>query len=556
MIDQFNFWKFLAGLGVFMLGMQMIEHALSELAGRSFKSFLRKYTSSPFKAIVGGTAVTAVLQSSSIVSLMVLAFVGTGIIELQNAVGVIIGSNLGTTFTGWVVAIFGFEVDIENFALPFLAIGGLGMVFFTNKEKVFRTAQFIAGLGFLFMGLEFMKSSIVLLADQIDLSPFLVYGPYLLFIIGFIITAIIQSSSATMVIVLSALSANIITFPFAAAMIIGSDLGTTITTIFGSMAGSAGKRRVALSHFLFNVLTGLIGLILLYPLINFITYTLNVKSPLISLVAFHSIFNLLGIIVFFPFIKLFSRFLSRRFTQEEKHVNQFIKNVPIEVPDEAIEALNQEVVHLLKRVFQFHLRIIGIDSVPFQGSNKLYSDINEKNISQQYETIKELEGELIAFYLDIQNQKLDRDSSSRLNQLILATRYAMTSAKTVKDINHNFKNFERSVNEDILKLVATLKIHQQMMYFDLFKIFDSKNQNTLFEEIAYLKKKNKIQYDSFLEKSYQQVQNGKLGEIDTSTILNVNREIYNANKALLQATKEIYLNNVSASNFDEMPSFD
>ena len=534
----------------------MIELALSELAGRSFKSFLRKYTSSPFKAIVGGTAVTAVLQSSSLVSLMVLAFVGTGIIELQNAVGIIIGSNLGTTFTGWVVAIFGFEVDIENFALPFLAIGGLGMVFFTNKEKVFRSAQLIAGLGFLFMGLEYMKSSIVLLADQIDLSPFLVYGPYLLFFIGFIITAIIQSSSATMVIVLSALSANIITFPFAAAMIIGSDVGTTITTIFGSMAGSAGKRRVALSHFLFNVLTGVIGLILLYPLINFISHTLNIKSPLISLVAFHSIFNLLGIVVFFPFIKIFSRFLSRRFTKEEIHVNQFIKNVPIEVPDEAIEALDQEVVHLLKRVFQFHLRIIDIDTAPFQGSNKLYSEINEKNISQQYEAIKELEGELIAFYLDIQNQKLIRVSSSRLNQLILATRYAMTSAKTVKDINHNFKIFERSVNENILKLVATLKIHQQMMYFDLFKIFDSKNPNTLFEEIADLKKKNKLQYDSFLEKSYQQVQNGKLGEIDTSTILNVNREIYNANKALLQATKEIYLNNISASNFDEMPSFD
>ena len=233
MLSQFNTWEFLAGLGIFLLAMVLLEDSLEKLAGRPFKKFLRRHTDRPVKAILSGTFVTAILQSSSVVSLMVLAFVGAGIIELKNAIGIIIGSNLGTTFTGWVVAIFGFNFDIEEFTLPFIAFGGLSMVFFAKREKLFLFGQLIIGFGFLFLGLDYMKSSIALLAENFDISPFAAYSPYLLFLVGFVLTAIIQSSSAAMVIALSALYAQIITLEAAAAMVIGNDLGTTTTVILG-----------------------------------------------------------------------------------------------------------------------------------------------------------------------------------------------------------------------------------------------------------------------------------------------------------------------------------
>ena len=160
MLSQFEIWEFLAGLGIFLLAMVLLESALEFLAGRSFKQFLRRHTHHPVKAILSGIGITAILQSSSVVSLMVLAFVGAGIIELKNAIGIIIGSNLGTTLTGWVVAYFGFSFNIESFALPFLAFGGLSMVFFPKKEILYHVGQLFVGFGFLFLGLDYMKSSI------------------------------------------------------------------------------------------------------------------------------------------------------------------------------------------------------------------------------------------------------------------------------------------------------------------------------------------------------------------------------------------------------------
>ena len=135
MITSFDGWEFLAGLGIFLLAMALMENSLEELAGRSFKKFLRQYTNHPVKAVFSGVFITIILQSSSVVSLMVLAFVGAGIIELRNAIGIVIGSNLGTTLTGWLVAYFGFSFNIESFALPFIAIGGLSMVFFAQKKR-------------------------------------------------------------------------------------------------------------------------------------------------------------------------------------------------------------------------------------------------------------------------------------------------------------------------------------------------------------------------------------------------------------------------------------
>ena len=475
MAISFDGWEFLAGLGIFLLAMALMENSLEALAGRSFKKFLRQYTNHPVKAVLSGIFITIILQSSSVVSLMVLAFVGAGIIELRNAIGIIIGSNLGTTLTGWIVAYFGFSFNIESFALPFIAIGGLSMVFFAQKNRLYLFGQLFIGVGFLFLGLDYMKASISELANNFDISPFAVYDPHWLFLVGFVLTAVIQSSSAAMVITLSALNAEILSLEAAAAMVIGSDLGTTITVVLGGIKGVPAKKRVALSHFLFNFIVDVLALIFLFPLLRFLTEILGLVDPLFTLVAFHSSFNLAGIFLFFPFLGIFARFLEKRFEKKNKVVARFITQVPVEVPEAALKALKEEVEHLLERVFRLNTTILGVDSGFL---DKTIEDTPLPDAKTQYELIKELEGEITAFFIKLPNQKLDPEESAQVRQLTHSIRYAMSTAKSLKDINHNFLAFSKSVNDDLLQLVSILVDNQQEWYATLYHLFKTNYQKS------------------------------------------------------------------------------
>ena len=191
MWEQFDIWKFIAGLGLFLFGMFMLEEGIKALSGRAFKKFLRKHTKNKIKAILSGTFITAIVQSSSVVSLMTLAFVGAGVIKLTNAIGIILGSNLGTTMTGWVVATLGFKLDIESFALPCIGIGGLGLIFLARSDRFSNISKLVVGFGFLFLGLNYMKLSISDLAETFDIGMYADYSLIVFAMIGLVLTAII-----------------------------------------------------------------------------------------------------------------------------------------------------------------------------------------------------------------------------------------------------------------------------------------------------------------------------------------------------------------------------
>ena len=196
---EFDMWRLAAGLGLFLFGMHQLEQSLKLLAGRPFKKFLREHTAHPVKGVLAGIVSTAALQSSSVVSLIVLAFVGTGIISLASALGIVFGSNLGTTATGWIVATVGFKLDIEALALPLVAIGGLGVVWCAEGTKRAGFSHLVAGLGLMLMGLEFMKSGAISATSLFDPEKLAAYPPIVFLLAGLMITALIQSSSATII---------------------------------------------------------------------------------------------------------------------------------------------------------------------------------------------------------------------------------------------------------------------------------------------------------------------------------------------------------------------
>ncbi|MEO5906399.1 MAG: Na/Pi symporter, partial [Saprospiraceae bacterium] len=216
-------FKLAAGIGLFLFAMYLLEESLKNLSGRNFKLFLQRSTKNRIGAVAGGAIVTGVLQSSSMVSLMVLAFVGAGVFTMKNALAIILGANLGTTLDSWLVATLGFKVDIEVAAYPALFICGMLLILFGNRKTIKYIAYFLFGFGMLFIGLSFMKTAMEEQVKVFDFSKYAGMSLAVFLLIGFIITTLVQSSSVTMALTLSALNAGAIPFPEAAAIVLGSE---------------------------------------------------------------------------------------------------------------------------------------------------------------------------------------------------------------------------------------------------------------------------------------------------------------------------------------------
>jgi len=544
MFDQFDIWKFIAGLGLFLFGMFMLEEGIKALSGRAFKKFLRKHTKNRFKAVFSGTFITAMVQSSSVVSLMTLAFVGAGVIKLSNAIGIILGSNLGTTMTGWIVATLGFKVDIESFALPCIGLGGLGLIFLAKSERFSNISKLVVGFGFLFLGLEYMKMSISGLAESFDISVYADYGLFYFALIGLVLTAIIQSSSATMVITLSALSAGIITFEMAAAIVVGADLGTTVTVLLGGLGKTVSKRQVAFSHFFFNVVVASIGFIFLYAFIFLVKDVFGIENNITGLVAFHTSINLVGVILFIPFVGQFAKILEYMFKERSETEANFINKVNIKVPEAAITALRDETLTMARKVLALNIKGMAIkdqdliNKLSISDKHNLLGMPIEDYISM-YNSMKQLEGETIKYYIGIQKLELVDDESEYLNQIIASIRNASLSAKSIKDIRHNLNEFSDAVDGFLHKQHENLINRQVRFYKEYYRVLSRIDEGTTMEEIVDLYVLIKELDHEYLTNVYSELAHKKSQEQSVSSLFNTNREVYDSNKALVMALENV-----------------
>lgn len=434
-----DFWEFLAGLGIFMFGMFLLEESIRNLSGRAFKTSIRKYTNTTPRAVVTGTIATAVLQSSSAVTLMVLAFTGAGIMALKNGLGVVFGSNLGTTFTSWLVAALGFKFSIEALAMPFIGLGGLGLVVFGRSQRGSSFSKLAVGFGFLFMGIDYMRrgTESLITTDTLQMLPD--YGPFVFVLAGFILTAALQSSSASMAVVLSVLFGGLLEFQDAAAMVIGTNLGTTVTAMIGTVGGSVVKRRLGAGHVLFNATSAILALILLQPLCELIFDGLGfANDPVLGLALFHTIFNLMGLVVAIPTLPMFTKALERLIPEKHVDTTRYIGKTTPDVAEAALASLAKEVDALLLATMSHNERILGIKPTVAEG--KLPS------VEAQYEDLKRIQGEIYAFSAKVPAKEMTEEEALWLNRLLLSVRNAIASAKTLKDVKHDLADLESSEN--------------------------------------------------------------------------------------------------------------
>jgi len=315
----FEILNLIGALGFFIYGMKVMSEGIQKVAGAKMRSILSSMTSNRFKGVFTGFAITSIIQSSSATTVLVVSFVNAGLLSLVESIGVIMGANIGTTITAWLISIVGFKVNISNYALPIIAIG-FPMMFF-NREKLKFWGEFMIGFALLFMGLALLKDSVPDIKANPEILSFVKdwsgmgFLSVLIFVgVGTLLTVIIQSSSAAMALTLVMANNGWIPFEVAAAMVLGENIGTTITANLAAIVANVHAKRAAFSHFLFNVFGVTWIVMVLSPVLSWINaymvstgdaspYT-NAESIPIALSIFHTSFNIANTILLIGFVKL------------------------------------------------------------------------------------------------------------------------------------------------------------------------------------------------------------------------------------------------------------
>ena len=367
----------LGALGMFLYGMNMMSMGLQKAAGNKLRGFLAAMTSNPIKSVGTGLTITSIIQSSSATTVMVVGFVNAGLLALDQAIGVIMGANIGTTVTAWLVSLLGFKADISILAVPLMA-GGF-VLSMAKKEKYRNISEFVIGFSLLFLGLSLMKNSVPDLQETPEVLAFIKqwtgygYGSVLIFLaFGTVLTLVLQSSSATMALTLIMLSMGWLPFEMAAAMVLGENIGTTITANIAAAIGNPNARRAALAHTVFNLLGVVWALALFRPFLNLIgiiitwmgfpnptelvyTGTLDPASDestaaLYGVSMLHTLFNVINSILLIGFIPQLTRLVtavikSKPQDEEEKTQLKYINAGHIAPAEIAIAQAQQEIVH-------------------------------------------------------------------------------------------------------------------------------------------------------------------------------------------------------------------
>ena len=455
----YDFLKLIGSLGLFLYGMKIMSEGLQKVAGDRLRSILTAMTTNRVTGVLTGVLITALIQSSSATTVMVVSFVNAGLLTLAESISVIMGANIGTTVTAWIISIFGFKVDMAAFALPLLAIA-LPLIF-SGKSNRKSVGEFIFGFSFLFMGLSYLKAN----APDLNANPEMLafvqnytdmgFFSILLFLfIGTILTMIVQASAATMAITLIMCANGWISLELGAALVLGENIGTTITANLAALTANTQAKRAALAHFVFNVFGVIWVLIIFHPFMQLVNWVVDTffqtNNPEVAisykLSAFHSIFNICNVCLLIWGVKLIERTvcaLIRPKEEDEEPRLRFITGGMLSTAELSILQARKE-IHLFAerthRMFGMVQDLLHTDKD--DDFNKLFSRV------EKYENISDNMELEIANYL---NQVSEGRLSSESKLQIRAMLREVTEIESIGDSCYNLArtiNRKRQTNQD------------------------------------------------------------------------------------------------------------
>ena len=484
----------LGALGMFLYGMNLMSSGLQKAAGDRLRGFLSAMTSNPFKRVMTGLGITAIIQSSSATTVMVVSFVNAGLLTLVQAIGVIMGANIGTTVTAWLVAWLGFKADISILAIPLMLFGFLFSNSKKNQHK--NIGELIVGFSLLFLGLSFMKESVPDLSETPQVLEFVKdwssygFSSVLIFLVfGTILTLVLQSSSATMAITLIMLSMGYIPFSMACAMVLGENIGTTITANIAASVGNTSAKRAAMSHTIFNVFGVIWALIFFKPFLGLVGIIIEsfglpnpskegftVASPtspestaaLYGLSMLHTLFNTINTTILIGCTGLIEKAVIKIIkapANQEKDVFRlkYIEAGPLATPELATEQASNEIIHFAE--------------ISKRGLGYAREAINETNADK----FEELRSKLVKY------EEISDRIEYEIAQFLNAVSSDEVSEKTSKEIKAMYKVIGEleslgDSGETISRILSRRNIHKKEFDVDSIKKL---NQMTDLVEKAY-----------------------------------------------------------------------
>lgn len=432
-------FPFVGGVGLFLIGMMLLSKSLVAFAGDTLRKSLVRFTGTPLKAFTSGAVLTAMMQSSTATTVTLIGFVSAGLISFSHAIGVVMGASFGNSTASWVVSGIALKINLSFYTLPLIGIGAL--VKLISKGKLGELGMACAGFGILFLGLRTLQEAMTGLSSHIDLATLPVGGlgaHIIIMLIGLTMTAILQSSTAAIATTLTAVHAGAISLDQAGSVIIGAAIGTTLTTALVSIGASTAAKRTALAHVLFNLVTGLIAIVLLPVYLNLLLRAANYfhfTPGAVSLAAFHSLFILLGVALFTPFIEQFARLIERLLPERTDDLTPLLDDSLLGVPSLALEAAQRTIDDIAEEFFILHGHLISQTGYP-----KL------SQLAPQIAALETLFDFITRVEIDSNNDKLNHIKVALLHAVDHLMRLAVRQQYFIED-NHtiNQRGFAEAV---------------------------------------------------------------------------------------------------------------
>ncbi len=559
-----DFLTLIGSLGMFLYGMKIMSEGLQKVAGDRLRSILTAMTKNRVMGLLTGVLVTALIQSSSATTVMVVSFVNAGLLSLAQSVSVIMGANIGTTITAWIISIFGFKVSISAMSIPLIAIS-IPFIFSSNDRRK-SIGEFLIGFAFLFMGLDFLKNAVPDIKSNPEILSFLVeytnmgyLSVFLFIIIGAILTIVVQSSSATMAITLIMCSKGWIPLDIAAAMVLGENIGTTITANLAAINGNVSARRAAFSHFMFNIFGVIWGLLLFYPFMRMISslveglgygnpnalvnFVANLDSNTVNLLnegnapealqsqyadmtvattyalsLFHTIFNLINVSIMIWFVNMYVKIVTTIIPQkdnDEEFQLRYISSGMLSTGELSLLQVKKETIAFAERTQRMLVMVKDLlhEQEGTEDFNKLFSRI------EKYEKISDrMELEIANYLNQIDPASVSVDSEIQIRSMYkivdeiesigdscyhmgrTLVRKVESSTKFTTEIVENIDSMLLLCDQALANMTAILS-KNELLEYDLNKAYNKEDEinnfrNQLRHENIENVKKNIYGYQS------------------------------------------------------------
>jgi phosphate:Na+ symporter len=552
-----NFLTLCFGIAIFVYGMSSMSKALSSFSGGTLEKILQKSTQNISKSINFGILSTTLIQSSTLISVLTISFLSASLITLSQGIGILFGSQIGTTTGAWLIAGLGVRVSIAKYAMPIIIFG---IIFtFQSSYRLKNFGKILLGIGFVFLGVDFIKSGFEA-TESFSFSQYSVdgiKGVLIYFAIGTIIAIITQSSLATIVLTISALSLGQVAYMNALAIVIGANLGTTLTAIISSLGANTNGKRLAVVYVAFNVFISFLSIIFIKELIFLVDkialiVRISQENYALKLAVFHTLINVIGVLCLTPFIDKIAMIMEKIIKTRRSLIDEYddviyLSDSALQFPNTIKEVLLKEFRHLCTNAYMVAAMNIYIktDDISdnsnikeIMNSSKKVIEIDPEELYQK--RIKIIYSKMINFIILANEKGFSKSISQNLKNLQRATILVVESLKYLKHIQKNLKKYTVNNNPHISNEYNKIREHILTQLIFLRKIFNIEDKNIILSLINEIEKEY-ANYSAYIQDTINSlIKNGRISLTMSSSLINDSAYVKNISKNIIEMTKIIY----------------